>query len=285
MSSGDISALLRELGGPCAQDAWALFLDCYSPVMRQVILLSFADPDDQADCFVFACEALAEKGFRRLRKFDPAGSASFSTWLRAVVRNLSRDWYRKQHGRYQSFAWARELSLLDQHVFHEILEERRSPEETLARLGPLLPGVTAETIEEAAARLAATLTERERWLLATRHGSVESLDAGEESDVPEVADPLLDPEHVLIKREYQEALQRALQELPAPDQLILRLRFEQDVTLQEIARCAQLKDAQTADRRIRALLDRLRSRMKGFAATAEKAEAHPCKSAKANWSA
>jgi DNA-directed RNA polymerase specialized sigma subunit len=55
-----------------------------------------------------------------------------------------------------------------------------------------------------------------------------------------------------------------MSKLSPQEQLLLRLRFEQDLTLQEIARIAGLKDAQSADRNIRALLERVRAGMTGF---------------------
>ena len=44
------------------------------------------DLDRASDCFQFVCEKLSEDRFRRLLRFKPQGTASFSTWLRAVVR-------------------------------------------------------------------------------------------------------------------------------------------------------------------------------------------------------
>ena len=256
-------ALLRELAGPGASAAWIAFLEEYSPVMQQVIVLSTSDPDAQADCFVFVCEALADRDFRRLRKFNPGGSATFVTWLRAVVRNLCLDWRRKICGRFQPFSWTRGLQVFDQQVFRCVYQQGCTPDETLACLAPSNPGLTLSTIEEAADRVGAKITSRQRWLLSTRQVRVESLDSTDEADSRsrDVPDPSPDPEHALLVEEYRAALGKALRELAPADQLILQLRFEHDLSLQEIARTAQLKDAQSADRHIRNLLDRLRGRV------------------------
>jgi hypothetical protein len=41
----------------------------------------------------------------------------------------------------------------------------------------------------------------------------------------------------------------------------VRLRFERDLTLAQVARLTGLKDAQTADRRLREVLEDLRERL------------------------
>jgi RNA polymerase sigma factor (sigma-70 family) len=257
---------LRSLNGPDSAAAWREFLVQFSPVLQQVIVLSVDDPDSQGDCFVFACEQLAENRFRRLRKFDPSGSASFATWLRAVVRNLCIDWRRKNCGRFQPFGWTAGLDSLDQQVFHSVYEQGCSIEHTFACLAPVVPGLTLTSVEESAEHVGARLSPRERWLLSSRQVHVESLDADSERgdrvlDIPDLAP---DPERAAMDREYQKALAAAIGALPAAEQLLLRMRFEQDLTLAEIARVAGMKDAQTADRKIHDVLDQVRGRMAGF---------------------
>jgi len=53
------------------------------------------DEDAIADCYLFVCEQLSAKGFRRVLRFDPGGRARFTTWLCAVTRNLCLDWHRR----------------------------------------------------------------------------------------------------------------------------------------------------------------------------------------------
>lgn len=234
--------------------------------MQQVICLCVDDDDARADCFVFACEQLADRGFRRLRKFDPSGTASFATWLRAVVRNLCIDWQRKNHGRYQAFEWTKGLDSLDRQVFHCVYEQGYTADHTFERLVLNFPGLTLRMVEQSVLRLGEKLTQRERWLLSSREVQVDSLDAAEDQrrSAFSIPDAAPDPEHAAMESEYQESLSSAMQGLPAGDQVLLRLRFEQDLTLAEIARLSGLKDAQAADRRLRSLLDQLRGRLSGF---------------------
>ena len=49
--------------------------------------------------------------------------------------------------------------------------------------------------------------------------------------------------------------------IPEAEPLLVRLRFDQELTLQQIAELAGLKDAQTADRRIREVLEKLRQEL------------------------
>lgn len=264
--SSAISELLLGLHGPSGGDAWTEFLDQFSPVLRQVIVFSVDDPDAQADCFVFVCEKLVEKGFRRLRKFECDGKASFATWLRVVTRNLCLDWARKNYGRSQPFAWTKDLSPLDQQVFHWVYERGWSVQQTFLQLLPVTPGLTEVEVERSAAGLGSRLSSRERWLLSSRCPRIDSYDHTDErgKELFEIPDVGPDPESSAIQTENRLAIASAMSKLSPQEQLLLRLRFEQDLTLQEIARIAGLKDAQSADRNIRALLERVRAGMTGF---------------------
>lgn len=262
-----ISELLLGLSSPGADDFWAEFLEQFSSTLRQVIVFSVDDADAQRDCFVFVCEKLAENGFRRLRKFRCDGKASFVTWLRAVTRNLCLDWTRKEFGRTQPFTWTKDLSSIDQQIFHWIYERGCTVQQVFLRLAPVVPNLTEMEVERSAAALGSRLSPRERWLLGSRSPQVDSLD---ETDIRgkelfEIPDVAPDPERSAIDHESRLALAAAIGKLSSHEQLLLRLRFEQDLTLKEIARIAGLKDAQSADRQIRALLEHMRQEMAGFA--------------------
>ena len=186
-----IAELLGRFESSEDSSAWTEFLELYAPVLQQVVSLIETERDAAADCFVYICEHLAEARFRRLRRFRPDGSASFTTWLRAVARNLAIDWVRKTHGR-----------------------------------------------SGAAVRAAISM---------------------EESGVLEqFIDPGPNPERAAAARERSSAVRRALERLPASAQVLLRLRFEQALTLEQVARLTGLRDAQTADRRLRQVLETLR---------------------------
>jgi RNA polymerase sigma factor (sigma-70 family) len=96
MAETRIDRILEQLGSPASHEAWSAFLDDYGGIIFQVIRHFQSDSDDAADCLQFVCGCLCEAQFRRLRRFNPQGSATFTTWLRAVTRNLCLDWQRKR---------------------------------------------------------------------------------------------------------------------------------------------------------------------------------------------
>jgi len=53
-------------------------------------------------------------------------------------------------------------------------------------------------------------------------------------------------------------LARALRKLPANEKLLLRLRFEQEMTLDQISKLLQMGNAQRVDRQIKQILAALR---------------------------
>jgi len=265
MAEQPISELLRALGGPDSAVAWRDFLDRFSPVLQQVIVLAVNDSDAQMDCFVYVCEQLADNKFRRLRKFDPGGAASFTTWLRAVVHHLFIDWRRKNTGRFQPFSWVTSLSRVEQEVFRCLYHDGHTVESTFEVLSASAPGLTHTAVEGIAEQLASRLTPRERWLLSTRRLRIDSLDDfSDETPALSIPDLSATPERAAMDNEWQKTLEVALAALPASERLLIQMRFEQDLTLAEIARITGLKDAQTVDRRIRTALDTLRDRMSGF---------------------
>jgi RNA polymerase sigma factor (sigma-70 family) len=261
----EITHLLQRLASQEPQEAWGEFLTVSSPLIHQVIQAFEREPDLAGDCFLFVCENLCQDGFRRLRRFKAGGSARFSTWLRVVVRNLCLDWHRKEFGRQQIFETIARLSPLDQEVFRLVYHQRLSKEDCHFRLLGHHPGLTLVLIEDCLNRIQQTLTPRQLWLLQARRPRVESLEKGTDEEpggsIREIIDPSPNPETLAAAKEEQAALYRALGRLHASERLLLKLRYDQELTLSGIARIMSLKDAQTADRRIREILEKLRKHL------------------------
>lgn len=259
--------LLEQLGSREAQAAWAEFLETYSPVLLQIVKLFEREPDHAADCFLFVSEQLSQNQFRRLRHFKPDGPARFVTWLRVVVRNLCLDWRRKEFGRQRVFDCITRLSGFDQDVYSKVYEQGLSQEEALFSLGTKYPRLTVDEVGRSVGRIQRALTPRQLWLLSTRRPMVESLESEPADDQGslerQIPDSRPDPETLSVAREDQAVLERALDGLSNPERLLIKLRFEQDLTLREVAGLLGLKDAQTADRRIREVLERLRKELSG----------------------
>jgi RNA polymerase sigma factor (sigma-70 family) len=75
-------------------------------------------------------------------------------------------------------------------------------------------------------------------------------------------DPHPDPEMRAASQQRESSLRRMVAGLPDPERLLIRLRFEQDLTLDQIAKLTGLKDAQTVDRRVRQILDSMRESLR-----------------------
>jgi len=79
-------------------------------------------------------------------------------------------------------------------------------------------------------------------------------------DLP-ATDRSTEPEVAADRQQLEEALNNALQALEPEDLLILRLRFQHDVSLAEIANLTGIANAQADDRQIQKFVEVLRQRM------------------------
>ena len=266
MPEQSVANVLQQLRSRDPHEAWIVFLEEYSVLIFQVSRHIEKDLDRASDCFQFVCEKLSEDRFRRLLRFKAEGSASFSTWLRAVVRNLCLDWRRKEYGRPRRFRSISRLTGFDQEVFSCVYERGVSAEEALQLLQSKFPDVSSEHVAESRERIEQTLTTKQRWLLSvrSRRGPQETNPTFEEVEAAalEIADPRPDPETQALTAARREALDRALGHLSKRERLLVRLRFEQELTLEQIARLLDLGNAQRADRQIREILERLREELR-----------------------
>jgi RNA polymerase sigma factor (sigma-70 family) len=254
-----IASMLSALSSAERQLVWCAFLDRYSGLIYHVVRSFDQDPDRSGNCFLFVCEQLSAKDFRRLRKFDLVGRASFSTWLCAVARNLCLDWHRKEHGRYRVLGSVARRSAADQLLFELVFRRGFSVEEAREELSRRSFDLSFAAVEERISDLRRCMSSRQLWLLSSGKTVPDSIDSGEEGTyVAEPADPAPDPEALVALRETHEQVSAALGSLTDSDRLLVRLRYQEGLTLQQVARLVGLKDAQTADRRLRDIIDHLR---------------------------
>ncbi len=257
--------LLEQISSHNPEEAWGRFLDDYASTVLQVVRQVERDSDSVPDCFQFVCERLSANSFRRLRKFRPQGPAVFSTWLRAVVRNLCLDWHRKQFGRPRFFRSIAMLSVFDQEVFRHLYERRVSFDETFQSLRLTFPDITHTRLAESSARIEKELTTRQRQLLDARLSRRASQTSPSFDDVaavhPHIPDPGPNPEAQAVLQERALALRRALGRLPQRERLLIRLRFEQELTLEQVATLLDLGNAQRVERQIKVVLAKLREEL------------------------
>lgn len=261
MEDTQIAQLLQRLRSDQAQEAWAEFLATFSPLILQVVQVQERDDDPIADCYLFVCEQLSQRQFRRLTLFRPNGPASFRTWLRAVVRNLSLDWRRREFGRHRVFESIQRLPALEGEVFHSVFEQGMSAAEAYLSLRSKIPGLEEQQVEQAVERIHSLLTPRQLWLLQAERPELQAIAIEPDGTaIPldeRVVDSRPNPESLAAWNEERTNLSSALAQLPKDDRLFLRLRYEQELTLEKVAKVTGLKDAQAADRRIREILARL----------------------------
>jgi RNA polymerase sigma factor (sigma-70 family) len=257
----EITQLFDELRGQGSETAWSAFLQAYSEIIYGVIHSIAHNPDHAGDCFLFVCQKLSDRNFRRLCAFTPNGRARFTTWLRAVVRNLSLDWYRAEFGRRRAFRSLQSLEALDQEIFRAVFQRRLSVYETWQELSSSGIAVSIVEVEKRANTIRRMFSSRQLWLLSTSRQTDPTSYVVEEAASEEIVDSAPDPEAIAVLRQTHQKLSSLIQELSEGDRLVLRLRFDEELGLREISVLLGLKDAQTADRRIREAIARLRRRL------------------------
>jgi RNA polymerase sigma factor (sigma-70 family) len=256
-----IGDLFLRLSSPQAGAAWTEFLRRYSSLILQVTRRFESEDERVNDCFLYACAQLSDNDFRRLRSFRPDGPAQFRTWLTAVVTNLCIDWRRKLSGRLRPVAAIAGLPDLDQLVYRLIYVRGMTRGQCLQVLAGRYPGLSDSKLAEINARLFGLLTPRQRWQSGARARGSLSLDelSHPESDVPgfQPESPGPGPELLAAFEQEREQVEAALKQLPQRQRLLLRLRYQQELTLEEVARLARIPDPYRAHREIQAALEML----------------------------
>lgn len=257
-AEGPVEDLLVRLSAQNADAAWNDFLARFSPLVFRVAHRFERDEERASDCFLYVCEQLSDNAFRRLRSFRPNGPAQFGTWLTAVVTNLCIDWRRKLHGRYRPAAAIARLPELDQFIHRLIYMRGMTRQQCLRVLEPRFPGLTDEKLSEINARLFSLLTSGQRWQMGARARGSISIDAASTVDQEEaplhLEDPGPGPEALAQAAQEYSQLEAAMARLEPRQRLLLRLRFQQDLTLEEVARLTRIPDPYRANREIQAAL-------------------------------
>lgn len=263
MPGENIKGILAALSSNRVDDAWKSFLAIYSSTIMQVVHQHENDPGRADDCFIYVCEKLSDDGFRRLLQFDTDRKVRFQTWLGLVVSNLCIDWHRKEYGRQRPFEAIAKLSVVNRLLYH-FKYELGMPRRACRRAMQLTyPDLTEEAITESLRQLHTALTPKQRWQLSVRKrdaGSVVSIDTvGENPAIPELLQTGPGPENVVQFLQDRKALDEAMSRLSGEQRLLLRLRYQEDLSLKDVATLAGLGDLHQAKRRIKKALTTLAS--------------------------
>lgn len=251
-------ALLARLRSPAGAEAFAQFLEIYSPAIMRIARQYAYDRPRLNDCYLFISEKLSANDFHRLVSYQPEGSASFRSWLSVVVANLCIDWRRHRRGRPRLFKSIKELSKLDRRVFRHRFQQRMSIDACMETLLASFPDLNELQLAGSVARINTTLTPGQLRFLNAQHARTVSLDKHRGTGNPiEPAEPGPDPEETAVLSQDQNKLRQALARLTSHQRLLIKLRYQQDLSLKEVARLTRLGDPFRARRHIQAALDQL----------------------------
>lgn len=249
--------------------AWDLFIDRYADVILSCLDDLGFDHDQAMDRFVYVCEKLTEADYRRMRTIRFAGrEGSLAPWVRTVVKNLSISWAWSVDGRKRLFRSIAELPEREQRVFELYFWHGLPPSEVHQRLRhERQDDVSYVEVLDALDSVFAHLSATQRWRLLSRLAAARaalSIDDPhpETGLVLDPEDAEADPERDLMERERRRLVASALEGLAPRDRLILQLRYEDALSLAEVAEIVSLS-LSTVKSSIRASLDQLRRTLGG----------------------
>jgi RNA polymerase sigma factor for flagellar operon FliA len=189
---------------------------------------------------------LIDDGHRVLRRFE--GRSSLRTYLTIVITRCYQDWRNARWGKWRVSAEARRMGPLAEHLERLIVRDRLTLDEaweTLCTNGRL--DVSRRTLEEMAARFPARIS---------RHAVSDEALLTVTAETPGADARLTREEAAREAEDVSRWLTEAVDRLPAQDKLIVRMRFQDDFTIADIARALQI-DARALYRRVSSILTRL----------------------------
>jgi RNA polymerase sigma factor (sigma-70 family) len=100
----ELAALLAAKADLDREQAWAGFVQTFTPPILRVARSLGGDTDTVMDRYAFVLERLREDDCRRLQSYLRPGAGEFTLWLVVVVRRLCLDHYRERYGRTRAAA-------------------------------------------------------------------------------------------------------------------------------------------------------------------------------------
>jgi len=256
---------LTQLRSPrTAAAAWSFFVERYSGLILETIHNFEAEYDAVLDRYLYVCTNLAKGQGERLRKFRQGGEREFCAWLRAVVRNLCIDYVRQQSGRRRLPSAIARMTDWEQAVFRAVYWEGWTASQAFENLRASHPQLNFSEVLETLERIQAAVPPWRLALMAQPSG--QRANPARPTTADEVLDQLPDgnpgPEADVLLRERFQTLEKRVSELPDEDRLLLRLRFEMGLTLQQVATASGLDDHRKVHAALARILERLREGFK-----------------------
>jgi len=240
-----VSDWIAKLEAEDLDGAWDLFVERHRRLIFAAIRHYTTEHDEVMDVFAQVCESLRADDLGRLRRYLAQGShsARFSTWLVAVVRNLTVDWFRHRDGRKRLSAIATHLPLLQRRIFDCVFADGRSHVETYELLS---------TREAPGLSFVAFLRELRATYHAVAGGRKGALMAELWGPLP----PEIEPADAVGQADHATRLAEALESLPPDDRLAIQLFVVDELPAADVARVLGFPNAKTVYNRVyRALAD------------------------------
>ena len=254
MKQSRIEKILLSLESGQIEIGWTTFLNAYSNLLRSIAFQFEANDSEAEDCYEYVCAKLSDDDFRRLRAFKPSGSARFRTWLITVAANLCKDWRRSRYGRQRAPSFVCDLSELEQRVFQLLYRQGMTHHECLHALRDQYPKLRPNDVERINGDLFEALSANQHWRL-----SICKNDPVPADDIDLTNDTIASRPDLKFQHDQNlERLETALSKLSPDQRLLLRLRYQQDLTLKEIARLGDFDDPYQARRAIEKALAALK---------------------------
>jgi len=223
-----------------AERAWDLFVERYRRLIFGAIRRYTTDPDDVMDVFARVCEAFRENDFARLRRCAASAEPTrpLSTWLVAVVHNLTIDWFRHRDGRARLSVVAARLPPLQQRIFENVFLDQYSHVEAYELL------CSRDGASLSFGEFLKQLTATYAVATAGRRGRVSAELA---APPPDDTDRSADPAQLVEQRTL---LARALETISPEDRLAVQLYVVDQVPAEEVARALGFANAKTVYNRV-----------------------------------
>ena len=224
-----------------------LFLEHLSAIEEMVFLLCRRSGMRSEDIEEFSAELklrFIQDDYAVIRAFE--GRSSFQTYLGAVVSRALLDYRIREWGKWYASAIATRLGPLAVDLERMLYRDQRTLDEALAALRPKYADVTRAELE----RLMGALPARVRRKRVDFDTNVHDL----------ITPAVFVADQESVSARISEIIRESVDVLPESDRRILRLRFDADLSVAEIARALEL-DQQAVYRQLYRLFRVLRKKL------------------------
>ena len=218
----------------------------------------FSAENDRNEAYVFVLDSLKDDNFRRLRAYK--GKSKFTTYLHTLINSLVIDFRRKRYGRRRIPAAVAKLGRWAEAVYRLVCWQRYSFDDAYDFLQ--IDGQFEGSYDQFMQSI-----EPIRNAPCRENPSFKSIDQHTQDHQRDIQDTGVNPLELLVQKLDRERRIKALKvirettrKLPEKDQLLVRLVFGSEHSLQAAARVIQVSTS-AARRRMKGLLLEYRKRL------------------------